>query len=69
MKKYKYNGSGDGIPGLPHQITDDEISHLNPDQLAQFEAALAINLYVEAADPRPARKSKKSAKNAEGAQP
>jgi hypothetical protein len=33
MAKFRYVGSGQGVPGLPHEITDQEAKGLGVDQL------------------------------------
>ena len=68
MKIYKYAGDGAGIPGLAHQITEEEAAQFST-QLAQvLKDALAAGTYTEntvGADlrvhPEPAsRKTKKA---------
>jgi hypothetical protein len=47
MKKYKYVGDGMGVPGLPHEISDEEVEALGVTEL--LKAALENGSYVEAA--------------------
>ena len=61
--KYKFAGDGACVPGLPLDITEEEVSQFNVEQRQAFEAALASGAYVEIGEePKPARapKSKKS---------
>lgn len=60
MPKYKFVGDGAGVPGLPHEIAQAEIDQFNPEQLAEFDAALASGLYVEVTDEPVRSKPKKS---------
>lgn len=70
MAKYRFNQSGAGVPGLPHEITDQEVSQFNPEQLGLWHAALESGVYVEVTDAsrKPVRKSRKSDVSDEGEQ-
>ncbi len=71
MTKYKFNGTGPGVPGLPHEISDEQVAQFNPEQRELLTAAIAAGTYVEIEDaPKPARaiKSRKSATSDEGEQ-
>jgi len=70
MTKYKFNGTGPGVPGLPHEISDEQVAQFNPEQTELLKAALAAGTYIEIDAPKPARvsKSKKSALSDEGEQ-
>lgn len=57
MKKYIYVGGGDGIPGLPHQITDQEAAAEGLTEL--LNSAIESGAYIEQADEKPARKKEK----------
>ena len=64
MTKYRFNGTGPGVPGLPHEISEEQVTQFNSEQRNLLNAALAAGTYVEIEDaPKPARisKSKKSA--------
>lgn len=51
MKKYKFNPEfGDGIPGLPHEVTDEEAKAL--DMLDTLQAAIKNGAYVEVKPPK-----------------
>lgn len=45
MKKYKFVGEGAGVPGLPHEITDEEAEALGLTEL--LEAAVENGNYRE----------------------
>ena len=47
MKKYKFVGSGACVPGLPHEITDQEIDQFNEAQLDVWLSALASGQYQD----------------------
>jgi len=49
MKTYTYKGTGAGIPGLPHQITEEELKTLPEGLKRVFAAALAEGAYGESA--------------------
>ena len=52
MKKYIYVGDGAGVPGLPHEITDEEAEALGLTEL--LEAAVENGNYRETdLTPRP----------------
>ncbi len=71
MTKYKFNGTGPGVPGLPHEISDEQVAQFNPGQRELLTAAIAAGTYIEIDAPKPARvstKSKKSATSDEGEQ-
>lgn len=42
---YRYVGDGEGIPGLPHEISDDEAAELGVSEI--LKAALENGSYVE----------------------
>jgi hypothetical protein len=44
-KRYRFIGEGAGVPGLPHELTDEEARALGVEELLQ--AALANGNYVE----------------------
>jgi hypothetical protein len=71
--KYKFVGDGACVPGLPLDITAEEVSQFNVEERQAFDAALTSGAYVEIGEePKPARapKSKKSESvSDEGAQP
>lgn len=53
--KYKFVGEGMGIPGLPHEITDEEAERLGVTEL--LAAAIANGSYAPAEEkPAPVRK-------------
>lgn len=67
MTTYKYSGDGAGIPGLPFEITGEDVHALPEGLTKQFRAALEAGLYVEipagrteaeSVGSRPQRKSK-----------
>ena len=73
MKKYIYQGDGAGIPGLPREISEEEINQFNPEQAQTWSDLLAAGAYVEVKveaeqteSPR-AVKPRKSAPTDEGA--
>ena len=45
MKKYKFVGEGAGVPGLPHEITEEEAEALGLSEL--LEAAVENGNYRE----------------------
>lgn len=49
--KYKFVGEGEGVPGLPHQITDAEAEALGVADI--LSAALANGNYVVDTTPPP----------------
>jgi hypothetical protein len=69
MTKYRFAGEGAGVPGLPHEITEEEAAEAGLSELLQ--AAIANGNYQAAAgrpvstetgaEPaRPSRKTKES---------
>lgn len=46
MKNYKYVGNGMGVPGLPHEVSDDEAAELGV--LHILNDAIKNGSYVEA---------------------
>lgn len=50
MKLFRYVGNGAGVPGLPHEITDEEAKALGVDGL--LKEAVNNGSYVEV-DPSP----------------
>ena len=46
MKEYKYVGNGMGVPGLPHEVSDDEAAGLGV--LHILREAIENGSYVEA---------------------
>ena len=51
MKNYKYNGTESGIPGLPHEISDEQAK---ADGLTDLlNDAIASGVYVEISAPQP----------------
>lgn len=60
--RYKFVGDGAGVPGLPHEITDDEAEALGVTEL--LKAAVENGNYQPADEPKPAARVK--AKKAEG---
>lgn len=57
MKTYIYVGGGDGIPGLPHQITDQQAAAEGLTEL--LNSAIDSGAYIEQADEKPAKKKEK----------
>lgn len=54
MKTYIHNpAKGDGVPGLPHEITDEEAKARGLDEI--LKAAVANGTYIEKRDPKPAK--------------
>lgn len=54
MSKYKFVGDGIGVPGLPHELTDEDVAALGVEKL--LEEAVKNGNYVEVsdgADPHP----------------
>ena len=47
MKRYRYIGSGAGVPGLPHQVSQAEIEKFNEEQAHVWHEALSYGLYEE----------------------
>ncbi len=60
--KYKYTGDGAGIPGLPHEITDEEAKELGLVDL--LKEAVQNGSYAPQSDSGPlfGRRKEKSAK-------
>lgn len=56
MTKYKFVGEGMGIPGLPHEITDEQAKADGVDKL--LDQAVTLGLYVEVKEPVKGSKSK-----------
>ena len=54
-KKYRYKGSGRGVPGLPHEITDEQAKRLGVEGLLQ--EALKAKTYKEVKPPKKAKES------------
>lgn len=71
MTKYKFNGTGPGVPGLPHEISAGQAAQFNSEQTELLKTAVAAGTYIEIDAPKPARgsKSKKSEIPDEGEQP
>lgn len=80
MTQYKFVGNGAGIPGLSHEISQEEREKFSPEQARVFDAALASGAYVDRSldgiekigpviglMPRRSKKTKKSASTDEGA--
>lgn len=73
--KFKFVGSGAGIPGLPHTVSQEEIDQMSGLERAVFDSALKSKLYEEVAedaqtdpgDPPRKAKPKKLAAADEGA--
>lgn len=57
-KKYKYTGTGMGLPGLPNEVTDDEAKALN--MLDVLENAVKVGLYEEVKEPAPRKVQEKN---------
>jgi hypothetical protein len=51
MKKYLYVGNGMGVPGLPHEVSDDEAAELGV--LHILREAIENGSYVEAPSATP----------------
>lgn len=49
MKEYKYVGNGMGVPGLPHEVSDDEAAELGV--LNILREAIENGSYVEVTPP------------------
>ena len=45
MTRYRFNGAGDGVPGLPHEITDEQARELGLTEL--LGQAVATGTYAE----------------------
>ncbi len=56
MTKYKFIGEGMGIPGLPHEITDEQAKKDGVGAL--LEQAVMLGLYEEVKEPVKVSKSK-----------
>ncbi len=52
MKIYKYVGDGLGVPGLPHQITEDEAKQLGISEILK-DAIAAGNYKLETTKKKP----------------
>ena len=57
-KKYKYAGSGMGVAGLPHEISDEEAKALGSEVDALLHAAIKNGNYVSVDDMEDAGKTK-----------
>ncbi len=47
MTKYRFIGDGAGIPGLPREVTETDLSQMNDEQRAELDEALAMGFYIE----------------------
>jgi hypothetical protein len=56
MTKYKFIGAGMGVPGLPHEITDEQAKADGVDKL--LDQAVTLGLYEEVKEPVKGQKSK-----------
>lgn len=54
--KYKFVGEGMGVPGLPHEITDEQAKADGVDKL--LDQAVMLGLYEEVKEPVKGQKSK-----------
>lgn len=63
MKKYIYHGDGACIPGLPTEISEEEINQFNVEQAQVWNDALKSGAYIEVAEEKPARVFKSSKKS------
>lgn len=63
MKSFRYVGNGAGVPGLPHEITDEEARALGVDEL--LKEAVNNGSYVEVSE-RPSTAPRKSRGSAQG---
>lgn len=61
--KYKYIGDGAGIPGLPHEISDEEAARDGLTEL--LKAAIENGKYIEST-PRPSTAERKTRSSAQG---
>lgn len=52
MKIYKYVGDGVGVPGLPHQISEDEAKQLGVSEILK-DAITAGNYELETTKKKP----------------
>lgn len=62
-KKYKFVGEGMGVPGLAHEITDEEAKAENVKEL--LDQAVMLGLYVEV-DESPSTAPRKPRGSAQG---
>ncbi len=62
MTKYKYVGEGAGVPGLPHEISDEEAKALGVEAI--LKAAIENGSYVPLT-PDPSPKGRGEAKKKE----
>jgi hypothetical protein len=70
MNRYKFVGDGAGVPGLPHEISQEEIDLFSPGLKKVFEDALAAGSYEladQAEQPRKAKLKKSEQSSDEGA--
>ena len=56
MKKYKFVGDGMGVPGLAHELTDEQAKADGVKEL--LDQAVMLGLYVEVNEPVKGQKSK-----------
>ena len=52
-RKYVFCGAGVGVPGLPHEISEEEAKALQVED--SLKAAVALGIYREVKPVRPAR--------------
>lgn len=63
MKTFRYVGGGLGVPGLPHEITDEDAAALGVNEI--LKAAVVNGNYVEV-DPPAAKAAAPQTKNTFG---
>lgn len=56
MTKYKFVGEGMGVPGLPHEITDEQARADGVEKL--LKQAVMLGFYEEVKEPVKGQKSK-----------
>lgn len=44
--RYLFVGSGAGVPGIPHRVTQADIDAMTAEQLAEFREAVSGGIYV-----------------------
>lgn len=50
MRKFLFVGSGAGVPGLPHELTDDEARELGVEKI--LDEAVKTGTYKEVKPPK-----------------
>ncbi len=56
--QYKYNGDGAGVPGLPHEINDEQAVELGVQDLLSLAIEAGVYAPVSTATPRAMRAGK-----------